>query len=156
MKKFKYNDQIFNSEWELRNGLRNISFPELTDENESEVCALLGIEVINEPDPEVSPEVTEETELEYAKRVREAAVKEIKVKVDGLVFDGDEISQDRMNRVLRVAEASGMTSISWVLADNTIVEVTKDQLERALTAAMLKQKDLWLVPYQNQEEKVNE
>ena len=41
-----------------------------------------------------------------------------------------------------------MDKTAWVLADNTVVEVTKKQLEEALTKAMLQQATLWTKPYE--------
>lgn len=64
-------------------------------------------------------------------------------------FDGDEVAQGRMARALKVAELNNMDKTAWVLADNTVVEVTKKQLEEALTKAMLQQATLWTKPYED-------
>ena len=144
MKAYKYEDQVFNSEWELREHLSDVSFPYLTDENEQEICALLGVEIVNLPDPELS----EEERLSVRKLVRSRAVNAIIVEVDGMKFDGDEVAQGRMARALKVAELNNLDKTAWVLADNTVVEVTKKQLEEALTKAMLQQATLWTKPYE--------
>lgn len=144
MKAYKYDDQVFNSEWELREHLSDVSFPYLTDENEQEICALLGVEIINLPDPELS----EEERLSVRKLARSRAVSAIIVEVDGMKFDGDEVAQGRMARALKVAELNNLDKTAWVLADNTVVEVTKKQLEEALTKAMLQQATLWTKPYE--------
>ena len=145
MKAYKYDDQVFNSEWELREHLSDVSFPYLTDENEQEICALLGVEIVNLPDPEL----TEEERLSVRKLARSRAVNAIIVEVDGMKFDGDEVAQGRMARALKVAELNNMDKTAWVLADNTVVEVTKKQLEEALTKAMLQQATLWTKPYED-------
>lgn len=145
MKAYKYDDQVFNSEWELREHLSDVSFPYLTDENEQEICALLGVEIINLPDPELS----EEERLSVRKLARSRAVNAIIVEVDGMKFDGDEVAQGRMARALKVAELNNLDKTAWVLADNTVVEVTKKQLEEALTKAMLQQATLWTKPYED-------
>lgn len=145
MKAYKYDDQVFNSEWELREHLSDVSFPYLTDENEQEICALLGVEIINLPDPELS----EEERLSVRKLARSRAVNAIVVEVDGMKFDGDEVAQGRMARALKVAELNNLDKTAWVLADNTVVEVTKKQLEEALTKAMLQQATLWTKPYED-------
>ncbi|MDU5054385.1 MAG: DUF4376 domain-containing protein [Sutterella wadsworthensis] len=145
MKAYKYEDQVFNSEWELREHLSDVSFPYLTDENEQEICALLGVEIVNLPDPELS----EEERLSVRKLVRSRAVNAIIVEVDGMKFDGDEVAQGRMARALKVAELNNLDKTAWVLADNTVVEVTKKQLEEALTKAMLQQATLWTKPYED-------
>ena len=101
------------------------------------------------PEP-VLPEPTEEEirqrELEEAKRVREDAVAAIKVTVDEMEFDGDETSQQRVARSI-LALKDGET-ITWVLHDNSIVEVTKEQLQQVLRKAGEEQTKLWTVPYQ--------
>ena len=145
MKAYKYEDQVFNSEWELREHLSDVSFPYLTDENEQEICTLLGVEIVNLPDPEL----TEEERLSVRKLARSRAVNAIIVEVDGMKFDGDEVAQGRMARALKVAELNNMDKTAWVLADNTVVEVTKKQLEEALTKAMLQQATLWTKPYED-------
>lgn len=145
MKAYKYEDQVFNSEWELREHLSDVSFPYLTDKNEQEICTLLGVEIVNLPDPEL----TEEERLSVRKLARSRAVNAIIVEVDGMKFDGDEVAQGRMARALKVAELNNMDKTAWVLADNTVVEVTKKQLEKALTKAMLQQATLWTKPYED-------
>ena len=145
MKAYKYEDQVFNSEWELREHLSDVSFPYLTDENEQEICALLGVEIVNLP----APELSEEERLSVRKLARSRAVNAIIVAVDGMKFDGDEVAQGRMARALKVAELNNLDKTAWVLADNTVVEVTKKQLEEALTKAMLQQATLWTKPYED-------
>lgn len=150
MKAYKYDDQVFNSEWELREHLSDVSFPYLTDENEQEICALLGVEIINLPDPELS----EEERLSVRKLARSRAVNAIIVEVDGMKFDGDEVAQGRMARALKVAELNNLDKTAWVLADNTVVEVSKKQLEEALSKAMLAQGELWTKPYEDSDNEV--
>lgn len=75
---------------------------------------------------------------------RKAAVDAIRVTVDGMVFDGDERSQDRMSRAL-IGMQDG-ESVLWVLADNTPTTVTKVQLREALRLAGMRQTELWLMP----------
>lgn len=118
----------------------------------AEQWAELGVEysVLVEPDPapvEPTPEELEKQELEEAKRVRKDAVEAIKVEVDGMTFDGDEVAQSRMARAITAADAAGMDSTVWVLADNTVATVTKAQLQQALSKAMLAMAELWTKPY---------
>jgi hypothetical protein len=80
------------------------------------------------------------------KQARQAAVDAITVTVNGMVFDGDETSQGRMARALRVADITGQTSCTWVLHDNTAVEVTRDDLAQALALAMEAQGAIWVIP----------
>lgn len=73
---------------------------------------------------------------------RTALVEEIKVTVDGMVFDGDETSQTRMARAV-IASASDAETTTWVLADNTPALVTASQLRQALKLAGTGQTTLW-------------
>lgn len=89
-------------------------------------------------------------ELAQAKAERANAVSKITVTVDGMAFDGDEISQERMSRTITAAVATGedMSAITtWVLADNTVAQVSIKQLAQALRAAGEQQTKLWTVPY---------
>ena len=96
--------------------------------------------------PEPTAEELEAQALAKAKYERSEAVESITVEVDGLVFDGDEKSQERMARSI-VALSDGET-ITWVLHDNSIANVTKEQLKMALRLAGQKQTELWTKPYE--------
>lgn len=89
-------------------------------------------------------------ELAQAKAERADAVSRITVTVDGMVFDGDEVSQERMSRTITAAVATGedmSATTTWVLADNTVAKVSIKQLAQALRAAGEQQTKLWTVPY---------
>lgn len=91
--------------------------------------------------------------LAQAKAERTDAVSKITVTIDGMVFDGDEIAQERMARTITAAVATGapMTATTtWVLADNTIAQVSITQLAQALRAAGEQQTALWTIPYQEE------
>lgn len=94
--------------------------------------------------------------ISSSKQERADAVSKITVEIDGMVFDGDEISQERMSRTVVAAAATGETgdaTTTWVLHDNTIAQPTISQLARALRAAGEAQTKLWTIPY---EDKVDE
>lgn len=104
--------------------------------------------------PAPTPEELAEQELQQKKAERAEAVSRITVEVDGMVFDGDEKAQERMSRTVSIATANGMpmtTETTWVLADNTIAQVTLQQLAKACLLAGQKQTELWTVPYQVEE-----
>ena len=109
-------------------------------------------EVVAIPAP--TPEEQQQALMEKKKALRAEAVSKITVEVDGMVFDGDEKAQERMSRTVSIATANGMpmtTETTWVLADNTIAQVTLQQLAKACLLAGQKQTELWTVPYQNEE-----
>ena len=104
--------------------------------------------------PEPTPEELAEQELQQKKAERAEAVSRITVEVDGMVFDGDEKAQDRMARAITMFQANNLpadTVTPWVLADNTVAEVTVAQLSQALLLAGQAQTALWTVPYQKEE-----
>ena len=93
-----------------------------------------------------------ERALVHAKAIRAEAVEKIIVEVDGMKFDGDEVSQTRMGRTIAAAIALGVdiqtyTQI-WVLADNTVANVTVAQLAQALKLSGEAQTALWTMPYE--------
>lgn len=98
--------------------------------------------------PEPTAEDLAEQALARAKAERAAAVSQIVVTVDGMQFDGDETSQERMARAVMVL-ADGET-MPWVLYGNTIAQVTREQLQQALKLACEEQTALWTVPYQEE------
>ena len=73
---------------------------------------------------------------------RDFAVADIKVTTAaGNVFDGDEVSQQRMARAIIVMD--DVQTIPWTLADNTIVDATKVELTEALALSGAAQSALW-------------
>ena len=103
--------------------------------------------------PEPTDEELAEQELQQKKAERAEAVSRITVEVDGMEFDGDETAQDRMARAITMFNANNLpadTVTPWVLADNTVAEVTVAQLSQALLLAGQAQTALWTVPYQNE------
>lgn len=101
--------------------------------------------IVGIPDP--TAEELAAQELAQAKAERADAVSKIIVTVDGMQFDGDEESQQRVARSI-IALEDGET-MPWVLYDNTITEVTKEQLKQVLRLAGQRQSELWVVPYAN-------
>ena len=76
------------------------------------------------------------------KRERQRAVDAITVTVDGMVFDGNEESQNRMARVIASADAMEQTA-EWTLANNDVANVTMGQLKQALALATEAQTAIW-------------
>ena len=148
MKKYLYNGKAYLSEKDLRSAIfekERKAFAKAPYENEAEFWSKFGVTCVEE-----KIEITEEEQslinLMKAKRARKVAVANIVVEVDGMTFDGDEISQDRMTR--SIVAMTDEDSIPWVLADNSIAIVSKNQLKTALRLSGLKQSELWIVPYE--------
>lgn len=80
------------------------------------------------------------------KAQRQAAVDGIIVTTAaGNAFDGDETSQGRMARaILGLQQQPPGTTILWVLADNSVIDATLEELTEALTLAGLRQAELWV------------
>ena len=66
------------------------------------------------------------------------------VAVGAKTFDGDEVSQGRMLRAMQIAAVTGETTTMWKLADNSIVEVTLDELKEALALSGKEMSKIWL------------
>lgn len=80
--------------------------------------------------------------VEY-KALRIQAVNNIKVTTEaGSTFDGDETSQTRMVRAASLMDEVEVTN--WVLADNTVIEVSKAELVEAAKLAGQEQTRLWI------------
>jgi hypothetical protein len=94
---------------------------------------------------------SEKDKLSQKKALREEELENLKVQVDGMVFDADEISQNRISRILSTAYTLNQdidtTFKEWVLADNTISKVSIRQLSAVLEKASEKTSELWLKPY---------
>lgn len=97
--------------------------------------------------PVLTSEQVAEMALKSAKEDRAEAVSKIVVVVDGMAFDGDEVSQSRMAR--SAVAMNDAETITWVLHNNVIAQVTKSQLLRALRLSGEEQTRLWTAPYVN-------
>lgn len=93
--------------------------------------------------PKITQEDLDAQAREAFKASREEAVKNIKVEVDGMLFDGDETSQTRMSRAVQLMNDTETTL--WVLANNQPIQVTKAQLSEALRISAEEQTRLWIM-----------
>lgn len=96
----------------------------------------------------LDPQLAAEQQRVQFKAQRADAVARITVMTSsGRVFDGDEISQGRMARAIIGLQAQSTgAAVTWVLADNTAVDVDLAELQEALTLAGLRQAELWIPP----------
>lgn len=171
IKKYQYKGETYTSKYALRKAIWEkdrtaISYPDpetaeawaalvkssYDEETDKVTETPLGIVYTEEKEPEPTEEEKAQMALDQAKAERAKAVAAIKVTVGDKVFDGDETSQSRMARALEVAEITKMESTVWVLADNTVAEVTVAEMKEALSKAMLAMGELWTVPYEDKEE----
>lgn len=87
---------------------------------------------------------------DYKKVQRADSVRKIVVEVtreDGTVlpFDGDEEAQQRLDRFSRRAIANGRATLPWGMADNSVMEVTPEEMIEALDLAMESQGQAWFI-----------
>lgn len=93
-----------------------------------------------------TPEQIAQIQLNKAKTSRQALVQQITVTTStNKVFDGDESSQDRIARAISALDPQETTN--WVLADNTVAVVTREELREALRLAGAAQTQIWVTPY---------
>jgi len=98
-----------------------------------------------EVEAHINPPKTEDHIREEWKSARSAAVEAIKVTtLAGNTFDGDEISQGRMARA--VSSMEDVDTVLWVLADNSVIQATKEELKEALRLAGSAQAAIWVLP----------
>lgn len=104
-----------------------------------------AMEVVDKTAEELAAEAREQFKAQ-----RQQIVDNIKVTTQaGNTFDGDEVSQTRMTRATNglrwLREKQGITTtILWVLADNTVIQATEDELNEALILAGQAQADAWV------------
>lgn len=149
--RYLYNKKKYFSLDELRQAIfekDRIAFGDVTSEQDFTDLGLTVVVETYDPIAELTPEQKEQYEFQKAKRERAEAVANLKVEVDGMMFDGDEYAQSRMTRAIQVSEISGLDKTEWVLADNTVATVTLKQMKEALSKSMLAMSKLWTVPYE--------
>lgn len=63
----------------------------------------------------------------------------------GNVFQGDEISQTRMSHMLAAyAEEMPDATVNWIMADNSVVNITLAELDEALRLSVDAQNAIWM------------
>ena len=86
---------------------------------------------------------TDEALLKIAKKeARSYELGKIVVEVDGFLLDGDETSQERMNRAYTMLADSATKE--WKDANNTWQTIPKETFKNAVVAAGTKQTELWV------------
>ena len=84
-------------------------------------------------------------ERETAKAQRDITTAEILVTTStGNVFNGDEVSQNRLIRAIMALQLTGTLTTHWVLANNVAVEVGVPELAEALALSGAAQTALWV------------
>lgn len=86
---------------------------------------------------------TDEELRQQFKLQRQQALDTATVEYQGMVFDADEESQNRMMRPI-LALPDDVTTQLWVLHDNSVVYLTKPQFKEVLALAGQKQTDIWV------------
>lgn len=76
---------------------------------------------------------------------RSEIVNNLTVVVDGYTFDADEASQSRMKTAI-LSALDDVETTHWVLADNSVVQLNRLQLQSALRASALAMSSIWLQP----------
>lgn len=78
------------------------------------------------------------------KKDRTQKVANLKVEINGMIFDADEVSQERMARAIIAAEFMSQPVPLWKLANNTEVnDLPVAILKQALAAAMQAMAAIW-------------
>lgn len=95
---------------------------------------------------EAEARASAEAKRESAKAARAARVAGIQVTTKaGNTYDGDEVSQGRMARAIVALQAAGVPSVTWVLANNTVITATVADLAEALALAGAAQAAMWVI-----------
>lgn len=115
------------------------------NKNRTHFIEKVGEDYVVKQVPAPTEQELAEQALVKAKAEREEYVSKIIVEVDGMSFDGDEVSQDRMARSIIALDLG--EKVQWVLADNSIAMVSRQQLREALRKAGEAQTAIWADPY---------
>lgn len=83
-----------------------------------------------------------ELSLSEWKNTREVSVANLEVTYNGIVYQGDETSQDRMSRTIN-GLPDEVSAVPWVAKDNSIQYLTKLDLQQILYLAVQEQSRLW-------------
>jgi len=77
------------------------------------------------------------------KKERSSSVGKLVVKYQGMVFDADEVSQNRLLRPIAILQ-NDTDKKMWVLSNNEVVYLTRPQFIAVLDLAYEKQSSIWI------------
>lgn len=80
--------------------------------------------------------------LKEKKELRTTLVESIEVEYNGVIYQGDEKSQDRMSRAIN-GLSDDTTTISWKAKDNSSQELTRLDLKEIIFLAGQEQTKIW-------------
>lgn len=144
---YRYKEKDYDSlDFLLKTELSNISLP--SDPSEK-LLKSIGIDVIVVEDVEG---ISEDQLIKDKKTVRNNTIAHLTVEVNGKVFNADQTSQSRIKNAIDHLEMTGKPSKDWVMADNSICEVTVEELKEAYIKALDLQDSIWIQPYLDTEE----
>lgn len=82
------------------------------------------------------------------KRKRDESIRDIIVNVDGMLFNGDDVSQARLCHTIQAYAQDNIDpneiKVQWVLASNSVETVSIRQLQDALKLAVEEQSRIWV------------
>jgi len=105
---------------------------------------VLGYDVVDLDESELSHLMVHYTD--QLKQDREQQVNNVIVTTQsGKSFDGNETAQNRMSRAITAMDETD--TIQWVLSDNTLATVTREELREALRLAGAAMGQIWVAPY---------
>jgi len=90
-------------------------------------------------------EVPEVKTVEFKKGERQIIIDSIVVEIStGKVFDGNDASRASMVEAITAASYLSLTTTKWIMFDNSIVDVTLEELREAHAIAVLKKSEAML------------
>ena len=98
-------------------------------------------------------ELAEQARIAF-KANRKILLDNLEITHDGVIYQADEVSQDRMARAIVAMETfPAETTINWVAKDNSIHSLTRADLQAMLGLAGIAQADIWVMNQIYKEEK---
>lgn len=143
-----------------------ITYPDLTNSCIRAQVGVIEIENLVNPDPdkyivsydpvkagfvlvELPAETQQQNAIRKLKEERSRQMQSLTVVIDGMQINGDEVSQARMGRVYQTMQDD--QTVTWILADGSMADLTKTQIGDALAASVEKMIKIWVTPYQKKD-----
>ncbi len=115
--------------------------PESYYNEEGELVETLLVDTVAPIEPTQPIDISDTYSRTLFKADRTTKVANLTVEEDGLVFDGDEDSQNRIVRAITVLV--GEEEMPWTLANNEVVMVNQTTLRKVLVKAGYAQSAIW-------------
>lgn len=149
VKTYKYQGETYDCEYKIRQIFYSKFNTALPRNLTAEQWAAIGVEYSETQLPETQPteQQIEQNRIATLKADNHNKIDSLTVVVDEMEFQANADSLSNITNAIQAMQITEQPTIQWVLKDNTVADVTLEQLQSVLTKAVAQITELRIQPY---------